>query len=147
MVGNTPAARALLRLQVPAYLTDSAAILRATLVLRLVRPATGVPHTSFTVQAAPVLRDFGGKSIIFQDTTVQGFGRVAVGDSVEVRIEVARVLRLWRGVPQDSLPRLVELRSRFEEYNVNEFEAVGSGGAMAPRLEVTFMRPFRFGVP
>jgi hypothetical protein len=147
VVGSQPAARSFLRFDVPSFLLDSAVILRATLELHLLAPVSGVPGQSLPIQAAPVIRYFGGKSVIFGDTLGQGRGTVTVGDTGTAEIEMARVLRLWRRSDPDSLPRVVELRALNEIFNLSELTAAGGAGPAAPRLRVTFQRPFRFGVP
>jgi hypothetical protein len=147
VVGSQPAARSFLRFDVPEYLLDSATIIRATLELSLLEPVAGVPRQLFVVQAAPVMRYFGGKSVIFPDSIAYGYGEVVVGDTGTADIEIARVLRLWRRTNPDSLPRIVELRALQELFNLSEITAAGSAGPVTPRLRVTFQRPFRFGVP
>lgn len=148
VVGNQPAARALLHVQVPSYIADSSTVIRGTLVLHLNRPVTGVPGHTFTIAAAPVLRYFGGKSLLVPDTTTYGYGTMTVGDSVTVAIEIAPVLRLWKGTNPDSLPRVIELQATNEYFNLGEINADGSAaGANGPRLNLTIVRPFRFGVP
>lgn len=148
VVGNLPAARALLRFSLPGYLVDSTTVLRASLSLRLTRPVTGRPREAFAVTAIPVLRDYGGKSILIPDTTTQGRGTVSVGDTGTVVIEMSRVLRFWRGVNSDTIPRVIVLRAAAEDATLGEMQvARGSAGAAAPTLRVTFARPYRFGVP
>jgi hypothetical protein len=147
-VGDAPAARAMLFLHLPPYLADSVTIIRAQLEMRLARPAAGRPGEGFVVRAVPILRYFGGKSIIVGDSTTWGTAFATAGDTGSVTIEIARPLRLWRGVSEDSLPRVLQLRNLFEPVSLGGFEGVGStGGANAPRLRVTYIRPFRFGLP
>jgi len=148
VVGNQPAARALLHVQVPSYIIDSSTVIRGRLVLHLTRPVTGVPGQQVTIEAAPVLRYFGGKSLLVPDTTTYGYGTATVGDSVTVTLEIAPVLRLWKGTSPDSLPRVIELRASGEYFNLSELTAAGSSaGALGPQLSLTIVRPFRFGVP
>ncbi len=148
VAGDQPAARAILHFQLPAYIVDSVTVVRSTLLLRTARPVAGRPRERFFVETAPIIRDFGGKSIVFTDTLVYGTGSVTAGDTGSVAIEMARVLRLWRGVPVDSLPRKVVLRNTNEGSSTGQIEVFGhTAGADAPRLHVTFIRPLRFGVP
>ncbi len=148
VVGNQPAARAIVHFQLPAYIVDSVTVVRSTLLMRVSRPVAGRPRELFQVEAAPIIRDFGGKSIVFQDTLVYGTGRVTAGDTGTVTIEMARVLRLWRGIPVDSLPRKVVLRNTNEGASIGEIQTFGhTAGVDAPRLHVTYIRPLRFGVP
>jgi hypothetical protein len=148
VVGNQPSARSFLKFNIPSYYVDSVTVLRATLFLTPLVAATGFPGETFTIEAQPILRYFGGKSILFQDTSVIGSGAINVGQTTEVGLEVARVLRLWKGIAPDSLPRAVALRTGSELLTFGQLNAAGSSAAAgAPRLQVTFVRPFRFGVP
>lgn len=148
VVGNLPAARALLRFELPEYIVDSTSVLRASLQLRLQQPVSGRPNETFSIRAVPVLRDFGGKSVLIPDTSVQGRGTVTVGDTGTVVIEMSRVLRFWRAVSGDSIPRAVVLRADPEDATLGELRAArGGAGAAAPTMRITFIRPYRFGVP
>ena len=123
--------------------------MRASLDLRLNRPVVGFPGESFRIVAVPVLRDFGGKSILFPDTTgVSGSGSVLSGESDSVTIEMVHVMKLWRGTIRDSLPRAISLISAAENFTFAEVDAAGAaGGVNAPRLRLTYVKPFVFGVP
>lgn len=150
LVGNQPAARAFLHFTIPPFIADTATVVRATLLLNTTRPATGRPTEQFAVEAAPVIRYFVGKSIIFGDANGFGNGLVTTGDSGTISIEMVNVMRLWRGVSIDSLPRIVVLRNADEGQRVGEIEVFGSGAASVadrPRLQITYVRPLRFGVP
>ena len=149
VVGNQPAARSFLRFDIPDYFIDSATIMRATLHLSLNREVVGFPGESFRIVAVPILRYFGGKSILFPDTSgISGSGSVLSGESDSLTIEMGRVLRLWRGSIRDSLPRAISLMSAAENFTFAEVEAAGAaGGADAPKLRITYVKPFVFGVP
>ena len=147
-VGNLPSARTLLRVDIPRRLLDSTSVVRGTLVLTLTRPATGRPGEVFDVEARPVIRDFGGKSITASDTVVTGLGQVTVGQTGPVEIEIGRILRFWRNPAADSLPRAILLRSRLEGAALGEVTFAGrTAGVAAPLLQLTFVRPYAFGVP
>jgi hypothetical protein len=147
-VGNLPSARTLLRVDIPRRLLDSTSVVRGTLVLTLTRPATGRPGEVFDVEARPVIRDFGGKSITASDTVVTGLGQVTVGQTGPVEIEIGRILRFWRNPAADSLPRAILLSSRLERATLGEVTFAGrTAGVAAPLLQLTFVRPYAFGVP
>jgi len=147
-VGNLPSARTLLRVDIPRRLLDSTSVVRGTLVLTLTRPATGRPGEVFDVEARPVIRDFGGKSITASDTVVTGLGQVTVGQTGPVEIEIGRILRFWQNPAADSLPRAILLRSRLEGAALGEVTFAGrTAGVAAPLLRLTFVRPYAFGVP
>jgi hypothetical protein len=147
-VGNLPSARTLLRLVIPQTLLDSTSVVRGTLVLTLTRPVTGRPLEAFDIDARPVIRDFGGKSITTTDTVVAGSGHVTAGQSGTVEIEIGRILRFWGTSAADSLPRAILLRSRVEIAAIGEASFAGrAAGAAAPVLRLTVVRPYAFGVP
>lgn len=147
-VGNLPSARTLLRLDIPRALLDSTSVVRGTLVLTLTRPVTGRPREAFDIEARPVIRDFGGKSITTTDTVVVGRGHVTVGQSGTVEVEIGRILSFWGKPAADSLPRAILLRSRAELTTLGEVSFAGrAAGAAAPVLRLTVVRPYAFGVP
>ncbi len=146
--GGLPSARSILRLDVPPEVTDSARLVRATLILTSTAPARGLPGQSFRVAARGLVRDLGPKSILFSDTSAGGTTPVTAGDSGEIHIEVGRLFRAWGTTAGDSLPRVVMLLAEPEGQNLGEVTvARSSAGAAAPRLRVTFVRPYSFGVP
>ena len=146
--GGMPAARSLLRLQLPAPALDSLGLVRATLILTQVRPARGRPGESFRVSARAMIRDFGPKSIISSDSSAGGTTPVTVGDTGEVHIEITRMLRVWASSSGDSLPRSMMLLGDTEGTGMAEVVVAGRGaGAAAPRLRLTYVRPYVFGVP
>lgn len=146
--GGLPSARSLLRLRLPRQAIDSVRVLRATLILTPTRPARGLPKESFLLSARGIVRDLGPKSVIFTDTAAGGTAAVRVGDSAEIHIEVGRLLRAWGTTAGDSLPKVIMLLSEPEGGGMGEV-TVGRGrsGAAAPRLRVTFVRPYPFGLP
>ena len=148
VVGDQPAARAFVRFDIPPSIADSVVVLRATLQLRLTGAAAGRPGEQFVVRVQPVLRYFGPKSIVLSDTSIGGAGIVTAGDTGTVVVEMARVMRFWRGTNRDSLPRVVAFRNGFEGFSLGGFSAAGSaGGTDAPRLSITYIRRFTFAVP
>jgi len=147
VIGNQPAARAFLRFQIPSYYVDSVSITRATLIMTPATPPRGFPHTSFGLQALPVLRFLGGKSLLVQDTSLLGRGTVTVASSADVSLEVGAILRLWKGTNSDSLPRAIAIQAVNETFETGEFVGQGSTGASPPRLQISFVRSLKFGVP
>jgi hypothetical protein len=148
VMGSQPAARAFVRFQIPSYYVDTVGVSRATLLLMPSRPARGFPHATFGLEAFPILRFFGGKSLLIQDTTLTGHGTVTVGSSDTVRIELGAILRVWKGTSSDSLPRAISIRVANETFETGQLDAFGSaGGANAPKLQISFVRPLKFGVP
>jgi hypothetical protein len=148
-VGNLPSARSLVRLDLPQYLLDSTTIVRATLVLSPLRPATGAFQDPFIVEARPVIRDFGAKSTSLSDTSVTGRTFVTPGNTDPIEIDIGGTLRFWASESGDSLPRTLLFLTQPEAANLGEVVVAGRsyGAALGPRLHVTYVRPYRFGVP
>lgn len=147
-VGNLPSARALVRFRLPRGIIDSTTVVRGTLVFTQVSPATGRPQDTFRLEARPLLRDFGAKSITYPDTSLFAHTSVIRGSSGAVELEIVRMLRFWGTRAADSLPRAIELRGFPEGSILGEVRlARGGSGAAAPQLRITYIQPFGFGVP
>jgi hypothetical protein len=148
LAGGLPSARSILRLQLPPEAIDSVGLVRATLILTPTGPAQGLPGENFRVSARGIIRDFGAKSVIFSDTSAGGTAPVVTGDSGEIRIEIGRLLREWGTAAGDSLPRALMLVGVPEGGGLGTVAlARGTAGAAAPRLRITYVRPYQFGVP
>lgn len=148
VAGGLPSARSILRLHLPPEVTDSARLVRATLLLTPTAPARGLPGETFRVAARGLVKDLGPKSVIFADTSAGGTAPVTVGDTTEIGIEVGRLLRAWGTTAGDSLPRVLMLLAEPEGQSLAEVSVGRSAsGAAAPRLRVTYVRPYTFGVP
>jgi hypothetical protein len=146
--GGLPSARSILRLNLRPEVLDSARLVRATLILTPTAPARGLPRETFRVSARGLVRDLGPKSVIFGDTAAGGTAPVVAGDTGEIHIEVGRLLRAWGTTAGDSLPKVIMLLGEPEGGGLGEVTvARGNAGAAAPRLRVTFIRPYTFGVP
>ncbi len=148
VIGNQPAARAFIRFKIPSYFVDSVSVVRATLVLQPTAPVTGIPGDTIVFAAEAILRYLGGKSVLFQDTAATGSGKVMAGQTTPIQIELAQIFHVWHGVNTDSLPRDITLLSATEDFTASEVKALGhNAGALAPYIHISFVRPFRFGVP
>jgi hypothetical protein len=148
LAGGLPSARALIRFQLPAAATDSIGLVRATLILTPTAPARGLPNEHFRLSARGLVRDFGAKSVVFVDTSAGGTAPIVAGDSGQINIEVARLLRVWGTVSGDSLPKALMLMGAPEGGGMGSVTiARGGSGATAPRLRITYIRPYEFGVP
>ena len=122
--------------------------LRATLILHTLRPAGGFAGDTFVVLAQPVVRDYGPKSVIYPDSTVSGYARLAPGDTGTVEMEIAPILRFWGTTTGDSIPRLIVLRAFPEGAILGSVDFAGrAAGALGPQLRVTYVKPYSFGVP
>lgn len=150
LAGGLPSARSIIRLQLPPEAIDSVGLVRATLILTMTDTVRGLPGEHFRISARGIVRDYGAKSVIFGDTAAGGTAPVVAGDPPgEVHIEIGRLLRVWGTASGDSLPRALLLMS------VSEGGGLGSvtvarrtaAGNAAPRLQLTYVRPYVFGVP
>jgi hypothetical protein len=100
VVGGAPAARSIIRLDLPRAIRDSAQVIRATLLLVPAQAAQGVPADSFLLAAYRVQADLGAKSPLAVpigpgDSTNVATVWVRVGETDTVRVEVTRLLRYW----------------------------------------------------
>ena len=143
-VGGVPSARSLLRVAFPKFIRDSSQVIRGTLILVPAVPARGAPADSFVIEARTVFADFGGKSPIdprLGDTTV-----IHMGSTDTVKIEVTNLLQLWAA--DSTHPTVLVLRPQLEAQFLGEIRFYPSiAPAFRPTLQVTFVRPFPFGVP
>jgi hypothetical protein len=150
VAGGLPSARTILRFidSLPPEATDSLGLVRATLILTPARPFSGRPREVFRIAARGILRDNGAKSVIFADTSAGGTAQLTVGDSGEIHIEIGRLLRVWGSSAGDSLPRALMLLGEPDGLGMGEVSISGhAAGAAAPRLRITYVRPYAFGVP
>lgn len=147
-VGGIPTARTLMRLSLPKLVVDSASVVRATLLLNTVGAVGGFAGDSFYVVAEPVVRDYGVKSVLWPDSATSGIVLVHQGQSGQIQLDMAPILRFWGTTQGDSTPRLIMLRGYPEGSILGAVNfASHTAGALGPQLEVTYVKPYSFGVP
>jgi len=147
-IGGIPTARATVRLSLPKVVTDSNAVVRATLLLNTAAPAGGFARDSFYVIAQPVVRDYGIKSILWPDSSVSGKMLIHQGQTGPVEMDLAPILRFWGTTSGDSTPRLIVMRVYPEGSILGAVTLSGrAAGAAGPQLRVTYVKPYVFGVP
>ncbi len=147
VVGGSPSARSLLRVQLPTAVVDSSDVIRATLLLLPTAQAQGVPGDSFVVRANPLSADFGPKSpivlpnILSTDTSMV---TIAVGTSDTVRLDITTIVRSWRA--DTTAPRSIMLQAVPEGADLAEI-SFGSSltPGFEPRLKVAFVPAVKFG--
>jgi hypothetical protein len=114
LIGGTPSRRALLRINFPKLIRDSAQVLRAELFLIPTPAAPVVMGDSLVILVNRVSADFGLKSPIDADTAIQGTSAPFAGNPTDtVRIEVTSLFRAWASdttVPTSVVVRLMSLR-------------------------------------
>jgi hypothetical protein len=141
LVGGFPAGRALIRFALPAYLRDSAAIVRATLELDTATPLLGIGGDSTRIDANAIFADFGAKSVVYSSSSFINTGWIHTGDS-HIAIEVTQLVRLWQG--QSPLPAALRISHGFEWSSFLNplIISTRSTRAGAPRIRITYRPPF-----
>jgi hypothetical protein len=147
-VGGSPSARALMRLTLPPSILDSTYVVRATLLLIPATPAQSAAGDTMRVLAHALSTDIGPKSPVdFQsiDNDVRAGAYVPPGSSDTIRVDITNILRIWRA--DSTLPRTLVLRTVPEAGTLSEIRFwQSSDAARQPRIHLTFVRPFQFGV-
>ncbi len=122
LIGGTPSRRALLRINFPKQIRDSAQVLRAELFLIPTPAAPVVTGDSLVIFANRVFADFGLKSPIDADTAIQGTSAPFAGNPTDtVRLELTPLFRAW--VSDTTLPTSVFVRLM----SLRRFRASASG--------------------
>lgn len=137
-VGGFPAARALVRFDLPEFLRDSATILRATLELVPDQPVVGIPGDSARIDARGLLADFGAKSPVTQTRSVSAWIHPGVDT---VRIEIAALVALWQGSAGFPDAVRLELGQEYASFIAPRFRSTRSTG-VGPRLRITYRPPY-----
>jgi hypothetical protein len=155
-VGGVPSRRALIRFDVPSRIIDSTTVVRATLLLTQTPNRQVSSRDSVYVFPAAVL---ASSAITDTRTLLQfvgGIGQFGL-DSVAMApvdsglrsFEIVSLVRTWRGTTPDISPRAVALRSNGEGGSPGEidFFSFRVGGAVRPRLRITYVPQTSFGLP
>ncbi len=147
-LGGVPSAHTLLHLALPKIAVDSVSIVRGTVLLDLARPVVAFPGDSFVIEAFPLLRDYGPKSVLVPDTVYMGRTVVHYGQTGVVGLDIAKILRLWGTTVGDSLPRVIVLSVFSEGTELAEMYFNGrTSGSGGPQLRVTYVKKYELGVP
>ncbi|MEO5579840.1 MAG: hypothetical protein ABIR58_04225 [Gemmatimonadaceae bacterium] len=152
-VGGLPASRAYLRFVVPAFLIDSADIVRASLLLTQ-RPNRGVgaldtilviPHVSLAGKAVTdVARAAQITAVAASDSL-----RLIPQDSGLKTLEIAGVISLWRAQNVEQTPRAIVLVSTREGQTPLEaqFFSTEAAPGLRPRLRISYSKRQSGGLP
>ncbi len=152
-IGGLPASRVYLRFEIPAFIVDSADIIRASLLLTQ-RPNRGVsdsdtifivPHVSLAANAVTdIARAAQITAIAARDTL-----RLVPRDSGLKVIEVGTVVALWRSQDVKRTPRALVLISTREGQTPVEarFFSTEAAPALRPRLRISFSKRQSGGLP
>jgi hypothetical protein len=147
-IGGEPSSRALLRFDLPAEVEASATIVRATLELVPQSPVLGLPSDPPLLQAKAVLADLGAKSPVA--TSESGFvssDTLSVGSADTVRLDVTPIVRLWQTTDEGPEAVFLSLLPEAASFTRPVFGSTRSGTVGAPRLRITYLRPFPFENP
>ena len=155
-VGGVPSRRSLHRFDVPSRIVDSTTIVRATLIMTQTPNRKIATHDSIYVFPAAIL---ASSSITDTRTLLQFVGaigqfgldsvKMAPADSGQRSFEIVNIVRTWKGTTPDVSPRAVALRSNGEGGAPGEvnFFSYRVGGAVRPRLRITYVPATTFGLP
>jgi len=157
VVGGAPAARSVLRVDLPRAIRDSAQVVRATLLLVPRLAAEGVPADSFLVAAYRVQTDLGAKSplavaVAAGDSTTVAMAWVRIGETDTVRVEVTRLLRYWAADTLSAttfmLRQLTPITGLTEGASLAEMRFYSSlSVAFRPSLHLTYVPRIHVGIP
>lgn len=168
LIGGVPSQRALLRINFPKPIRDSAQVLRAELFL-IPTPAAPVElGDSVLIVVNRVFTDFGLKSPIDADTAIQGISKPFVGNPTDtVRIELTPLFRAWvtdTTLPTSVFVRLMSLR-RFRPSATGLIDTTGVSSslegatfttlrfystrtaAFRPLIKLTYVPHIKLGAP
>jgi hypothetical protein len=148
-VGGEPAARALLRFDLPPRIRDSASIVRATLELTPVAPIIGLQTDPVRLLARSVLSDIGAKSPL--ESRLFAADTIEAGTASTINVEVVRLVQqIW--VADTTLPNALML-SLAPEHEGGSFSRPvfystrAADPAVRPRLRVSYLLAFPFENP
>jgi hypothetical protein len=144
-VGGEPSARALLRFDLPEDIEDSATIVRATLELVPRSAMLGLPTDPPLLQATAVLADLGAKSPV--DTRFISSDTLVVGSADTVRLDMTTIVRLWQSTSERPEAVFLSLLPEAASFTRPVFGSTRSGTVGAPRLRITYLKPFPFESP
>lgn len=156
IVGGAPSSRVLVRFDLPPFLqsTDSSQIVRATLELTPVSPASGIPGDTVSLRARGVITDLGAKSATCPFTPGNICGNaiitrltsatVAPGDSLLVEIEVDDLVRGWQDEGGSEPAFFLSLDLEASSFTRPVFHSTRAASGVRPRLRITYGRAFEF---
>ena len=152
-VGGLPARRVYMRFDVPKFISDTAQIVRATLLLTQRPDLTGeeddtvrvVAHVSLATKS---VADLTRAAQIVAATTLDTL-KVSPADSGLKTLEVAQVIALWRSQNSDETPRALILISTTEGLASiqAQFFSIEAAPNLRPRLRISYSTRKSRGLP
>jgi hypothetical protein len=156
-VGGDSASRTLLRFTLPPEVTDSANIVRATLELTPRGPIPGLRGDIAILEGRAVLADLGAKSpVVTSDNRFIVDDTVAVDSSDAIGLDVTRIVQLWQSSTTQPDAIFLNLLPEASTFTRAEFGSTRTDPTInpattepvaAPRLRITYQRPFPFENP
>jgi hypothetical protein len=142
-IGGAPAARTLIRVNLPGSIVDSSSVVRATLILVPAEPVLGITGDSVIILAEALAYDLGAKSSIVVsplDSAGQGALGTPVGWTDTVRVEVTHIVRAWKS--SATLPHTISLRVLPEAGSIAEARFNSSRSPVGqPVIEISYVPP------
>ena len=145
-VGGEPSSRALLRFDLPRLIDDSATIVRATLELLPVTPLIGLPTDPPLLEAKALFADLGAKSPVTTDARFIASDTLSVGTADTVRLDMTAIVRLWQAVDERPEAVFLSLLPEAASFTRPVFGSTRAGPG-APRLRITYLKPYPFENP
>jgi hypothetical protein len=153
-VGGLPPRRVYVRFIIPLSITDSATVVRATLLLNQI-PNPSLDPTD-TVRILPSLV-LAGKAVTDPTKAAQIVADIAL-DTLKVmpggsglrEVELARAFPIWRTQSPDTVPRAIVLKTLNEGNSPLEIRFSSSEEAVAllrPRLRISYTSRVPLGIP
>jgi hypothetical protein len=146
-VGGEPSSRTLLRFDLPEPIEDSATIVRATLELIPTGPLLGLRTDPPLLEAKALFADLGAKSPVTTDARFIISDTLSVGSADTVRLDVTPLVRLWQSAEERPEAMFLSLLPEAASFSLPVFGSTRSGTPGAPRLRVTYLKPFPFENP
>ena len=137
-LGGLPAARTIVRFQVPAFVLDSAEVVRATLELTPAQEVNGLPNDIASLEARTVTADLGAKST--PTFTLRALTNLPTGTSGVIGADVLPILNGWRAPAR--LPQMLYLSITPEagSFHMPVFRSTRSPEGGGPQLRIAYMR-------
>lgn len=145
-VGGEPSSRALLRFDLPRLIEDSATIVRATLELLPAAPLIGLPTDPPLLEAKALFADLGAKSPVTSDARFIASDTLPVGSADTVRLDVTSIVRLWQASDERPQAVFLSLLPEAASFTRPVFGSTRAGPG-APRLRITYLKPYPFETP
>ena len=161
-VGGPRGRRIYVRFNIPAGITDSTTVVRATLLLNQ-RPAPtygfrdSIVVASQVVVATKEVTDLG-RAVLLTDTlpgrippSVFGLPSLVISSAATAqrRFDIVNVVRFWRSTSAERVPQAIVLRSADEAVSLLEahFYSLEASPELRPRLLITYLPRSEFGIP